>query len=60
MISDFRLKTMKKSGVKMNFSCPFNDACSCEKRQCTKCGWNPVVATQRTEAIEKQWRSSNG
>ena len=60
MISDERVRLMKLPRENRVYTCPFNEMCACEKRQCAKCGWNPVVATMRTEAIEKQWRKSDG
>ena len=60
MISDERVRLMKMRGEQRIYQCPFNEMCACEKRQCAKCGWNPVVATMRTEAIEKQWRENDG
>lgn len=33
------------------YSCHFNSGCSCEKRQCASCGWNPAVAEERTRKI---------
>lgn len=60
MISDERVRLMKMKVEQRIYQCPFNEVCACEKRQCAKCGWNPVVATMRTEAIEKQWRNRNG
>lgn len=60
MISDERVRLMKTRAEQRIYQCPFNEMCACEKRQCAKCGWNPVVATMRTEAFEKQWRDRNG
>lgn len=60
MISDERVRLMKLRHENRVYQCPFNQACACEKRQCAKCGWNPVVATMRSQAIEKQWRESDG
>lgn len=54
MISDERVHLMKLRGEERVYQCPFNPMCACEKRKCARCGWNPVVATMRTEAIEKK------
>lgn len=35
--------------------CPGNEAVICsDHSQCSRCGWNPEVAAQRLEAIEKE------
>lgn len=60
MISDERVRLMKLRYENRVYQCPFNQACACEKRQCAKCGWNPVVSTMRTADIEKQWGARNG
>jgi hypothetical protein len=31
--------------------CLYNEGCSCLKKECWKCGWNPKVAKARTEKI---------
>lgn len=60
MVSEMRVKLMRTKTENRVYQCPFNPMCACEKRQCAKCGWNPVVATMRTETIEKQWRENDG
>ena len=60
MVSDERVRLMKLSCEDRVYQCPFNKACACEKRQCARCGWNPVVATMRTEAIKRKWRENDG
>lgn len=42
--------------------CPHNEGCHCNpnKRDCEKCGWNPVVAEKRKQAMEKAGGGCNG
>lgn len=32
--------------------CPYAENVSCHRRNCNKCGWNPKVEKERTEAIK--------
>lgn len=41
----------KKKKSYKGVPCPFNEGCSCLKKECWKCGWNPKVAKARTEAM---------
>jgi hypothetical protein len=35
--------------------CPHNGGVACtDKRNCDKCGWNPIVAEERTERIKQE------
>jgi hypothetical protein len=36
--------------------CPYNEGCSCLKKECWRCGWNPKVEQARTEAIERKMK----
>jgi hypothetical protein len=38
------------------YICPYNDQCRCDQMKCSRCGWNPVVAQQRLQAILREWR----
>lgn len=38
----------------MTYKCPFSPNVTCHNMECRKCGWNPVVATQRLEAIKEK------
>lgn len=60
MVSEMRVKLMRIRGEDHVYQCPFNIACACSKRQCARCGWNPVVAVMRTADIERKWRETNG
>lgn len=60
MVSEMRVRLMKMRQDQRIYQCPFNQACACEKRQCAKCGWNPVVATQRSMNIEKSMEERHG
>ena len=32
--------------------CVHNEGCRCRKMECSRCGWNPRVAAQRSAAYE--------
>ena len=34
--------------------CRFNTSINCMESDCSRCGWNPVVTTQRLEAIKEK------
>lgn len=44
----------------MVYDCQYNVGCGCEKRHCGSCGWNPVVAQERTEKLMKKMGVSHG
>ena len=38
------------------YACRFNEGCACETLRCASCGWNPVVARERSIQIMEQMR----
>ena len=50
-ISEMRKSFQNLKEEQRLYSCQFNSACACEKRQCGRCGWNPAVAEMRTRVI---------
>lgn len=53
MVSEERVRLMKLKAENKVYQCPHNHACACEKRQCASCGWNPVVAEERTKKFRE-------
>ena len=37
-----------KKEIGSNDGCPHNEGVSCDKHNCSMCGWNPEVARRRT------------
>jgi hypothetical protein len=35
-------------------TCPYNEACGCEKKTCSTCGWNPKVSDKRMAKVRQQ------
>ncbi len=44
-------KKARAAIAEFGFDCPYNVAVRCEARKCNSCGWNPVVARMRKEAL---------
>ena len=51
--SDFYHRRKKGIGLKGDerVHCKFNDGVVCHTHKCRGCGWNPVVAQKRMEAV---------
>jgi hypothetical protein len=50
-----KLKNKNNSEANMNGACIFQpEAINCDRRTCTTCGWNPVVAKARLEEFKEK------
>lgn len=49
--SAMRKRLAKLSPETGIYQCFFNEGCCCARRQCDKCGWNPVVAKARLDKL---------
>ena len=56
----YHAKRVKKKLIPVELGCPHNEHLVCEVHNCSRCGWNPVVAKQRLAAIIAKMEVNHG
>lgn len=54
-----QLEYVKVAQYTKDTTCPHNEAVTCERKNCRKCGWNPNVAKRRLEKITGKLKEAN-